>query len=47
MGSWFKRLYAFDNLFGSTARHLQRYGRAIREPDIAGQGLLREPARAA
>lgn len=43
VGSWFKRLFAIENLLGSTAHHLKRYGEAIRHPDLAGRGLLREP----
>lgn len=46
VGTWFKRLYAFENMFGSTAHHLARYGAVIQRPEILSGGLLRaaEPA---
>lgn len=46
VGSWFRRLYAFENMFGSTAEHLARYGAIIRDPAILSSSLLREPGSA-
>jgi len=43
IGTWFKRLYAFENQFGSTADHLARYGAVIREPETLAGSLLRAP----
>ncbi|WP_309083554.1 acyl-CoA dehydrogenase [Chelativorans sp.] len=43
VGSWFRRLYAFENSFGSTAEHLARYGAIVRDPAVLAGGLLREP----
>lgn len=42
VGTWFKRLYAFENLWGTTASHLKRYGEIIRDPDVLKESLLRE-----
>lgn len=46
VGAWFKRLFAFENQFGSTADHLARYGDIIRQPDVLAGSLLREPETA-
>lgn len=40
VGHWFKRLFVFENTFGSTAYHLQRYRDAIVAPGTSGRGLL-------
>ncbi|CDZ60327.1 acyl-CoA dehydrogenase family protein [Neorhizobium galegae] len=43
VGAWFRRLYAIENTFGSTADHLKRYGEIIRDPAVLSGSLLREP----
>ncbi|WP_105436716.1 acyl-CoA dehydrogenase family protein [Neorhizobium sp. T25_13] len=43
IGAWFRRLYAIENTFGTTADHLKRYGEIIRDPAILSGSLLREP----
>jgi len=43
VGTWFRRLYAFENQFGSTAEHLARYGAVIRDPETLAGSLLRAP----
>ncbi len=43
IGAWFRRLYAIENTFGTTADHLKRYGEIIRDPAVLSGGLLREP----
>uniref|UniRef100_UPI0031018A1A acyl-CoA dehydrogenase family protein n=1 Tax=Neorhizobium sp. EC2-8 TaxID=3129230 RepID=UPI0031018A1A len=43
VGAWFRRLYAIENTFGTTADHLKRYGEIIRDPAILSGSLLREP----
>ena len=43
VGTWFRRLYAFENQFGSTADHLARYGTVIRDPETLADSLLRAP----
>jgi alkylation response protein AidB-like acyl-CoA dehydrogenase len=42
IGTWFRRLYAFEHSLGSTADHLQRYAAIATHPDILGGNLLRE-----
>jgi alkylation response protein AidB-like acyl-CoA dehydrogenase len=44
IGAWFRRLYAIENTFGTTADHLKRYGEIIRDPAMLSGSLLREPA---
>jgi alkylation response protein AidB-like acyl-CoA dehydrogenase len=46
VGAWVKRLYVFENQFGSTADHLARYGDIICRPDMLAGSLLREPESA-
>jgi len=41
IGTWFKRLYAFENTFGSTADHIHRYAAAAMTPEILESNLLR------
>jgi hypothetical protein len=43
IGAWFRRLYAIENTFGTTADHLKRYGEIIRDPAMLSGSLLREP----
>jgi len=43
IGAWFRRLYAIENTFGSTADHLKRYGDTIRDPELLSGSLLRSP----
>jgi alkylation response protein AidB-like acyl-CoA dehydrogenase len=43
IGAWFRRLYAIENTFGTTADHLNRYGEIIRDPSMLSGSLLREP----
>ncbi|EUB98987.1 Butyryl-CoA dehydrogenase [Rhizobium sp. CF080] len=43
VGAWFRRLYAMENTFGTTADHLKRYGEIIRDPAVLSGSLLREP----
>ncbi|WP_105422473.1 acyl-CoA dehydrogenase family protein [Neorhizobium sp. T25_27] len=43
IGAWFRRLYAIENTFGTTADHLKRYGEIIRDPATLSGSLLREP----
>jgi len=43
IGAWFRRLYAIENTFGTTADHLKRYGEIIRDPAVLSGSLLREP----
>lgn len=44
VGAGFRRLYAIENTFGTTADHLKRYGAVIGDPAILSGSLLREPA---
>jgi len=44
IGAWFRRLYAIENTFGTTADHLKRYGEIIHDPAVLSGSLLREPA---
>ncbi|MGK6316323.1 acyl-CoA dehydrogenase family protein [Neorhizobium sp. DT-125] len=44
IGAWFRRLYAIENTFGTTADHLKRYGEIIRDPAVLSGSLLRESA---
>ncbi len=44
IGTWFKRLYAFENLWGSTALHLRRYSEVITRPEVLQSSLLRPGA---
>jgi alkylation response protein AidB-like acyl-CoA dehydrogenase len=44
IGAWFRRLYAIENCFGTTAEHLMRYGEIVRDPAVVSGSLLREPA---
>ncbi len=46
LGLWFKRLFVFENLFGSTRYHLARYGELLRQPAVQAESLLRLPAMA-
>ena len=43
IGAWFRRLYAIENTFGTTADHLKRYGETIRDTDVLSGSLLRTP----
>lgn len=43
VGAWFRRLYAIENTFGTTADHLKRYGEIVRDPAVLSGSLLREP----
>ena len=43
LGGWFRRLYAFENSFGSTTDHVQRYASIVLEPEILNGNLLRDP----
>ncbi|MFB9948743.1 acyl-CoA dehydrogenase family protein [Rhizobium puerariae] len=43
VGAWFRRLYAIENTFGTTADHLKRYGEVIGDPAVLSGSLLREP----
>ncbi|WP_037084880.1 acyl-CoA dehydrogenase family protein [Neorhizobium vignae] len=43
IGAWFRRLYAIENTFGTTADHLKRYGEIVRDPAMLSGSLLREP----
>ncbi|MCQ1776050.1 acyl-CoA dehydrogenase [Neorhizobium galegae] len=43
IGAWFRRLYAIENTFGTTADHLKRYGEIVRDPAVLSGSLLREP----
>lgn len=42
LGIWFRRLFAFENTYGSTADHLQRYARVALTPALRNAGLLRD-----
>lgn len=44
VGTWFKRLFAIEMLFGTSAWHLARYAAVIRRPGVTGESLLREAA---
>lgn len=44
VGTWFRRLFAFENRWGSTALHLRRYGAALGEPGVLAGSLLRPGA---
>ncbi len=44
IGAWFRRLYAIENTFGTTADHLKRYGDIILDSQVVAGTLLREPA---
>ncbi|QFZ85109.1 acyl-CoA dehydrogenase [Variovorax paradoxus] len=46
VGWWFKRLFVFENLFGSTGQHLERYRRVVSQPEFQAESLLRSPALA-
>jgi alkylation response protein AidB-like acyl-CoA dehydrogenase len=46
IGAWFRRLYAFENTFGSTEDHLQRYASIMTLPEILNGNLLRDPEAA-
>ncbi|WP_370222399.1 acyl-CoA dehydrogenase [Pararhodobacter marinus] len=41
VGTWFKRLYTFENLWGSTALHLKRYAGVITRREVLEGSLLR------
>ncbi|MBP2561569.1 alkylation response protein AidB-like acyl-CoA dehydrogenase [Neorhizobium galegae] len=41
IGAWFRRLYAIENTFGTTADHLKRYGEIIRDTKVLSGSLLR------
>ncbi len=41
VGAWFKRLYLFETLFGTTAQHLARYAALMKEPGESSASLLR------
>lgn len=43
VGWWFKRLFVFENLFGSTSYHLERYRALIGQPSVQAESLLRPP----
>lgn len=43
LGTWFRRLYAFEHRYGSTSDHLQRYAHVALTPTLRDAGLLREP----
>ena len=40
VGQWFKRLFVFENSFGSTAYHLQRFRQVTATPGMIAGGLL-------
>jgi alkylation response protein AidB-like acyl-CoA dehydrogenase len=40
LGAYARRLIAYEALFGTTREHLRRYGAAIADPAVAGEGLL-------
>ena len=44
VGAWFRRLYAIENSFGTTADHLKRYGEIISDPAVLAGSLFRQPA---
>jgi alkylation response protein AidB-like acyl-CoA dehydrogenase len=44
VGTWFKRLYAFENLWGSTTLHRRRHAEAALHPDVLAGSLLRHGA---
>lgn len=44
VGWWFKRLFVFENLLGSTSQHLARYAAVVKQPSIQAESLLRSPA---
>jgi alkylation response protein AidB-like acyl-CoA dehydrogenase len=44
VGWGFKRLFVFENIFGSTSYHLDRYRRVISQPGFQAESLLRSPA---
>lgn len=46
IGGWFRRLYAFENTFGSTDDHLRRYASVMTLPEILNGNLLRDPEAA-
>ncbi|WP_226951324.1 acyl-CoA dehydrogenase [Rhizobium terrae] len=43
IGAWFRRLYAIENTFGTTAGHLKRYGEIVRDTEVLSGSLLRVP----
>lgn len=43
-GAWFKRLFVFEQLMGTTAQHLARYGAEITRPEVLSQSLLQAPS---
>lgn len=43
LGGWLRRLYAFENSFGSSSDHVQRYASIILHPEILDGNLLRDP----
>lgn len=43
IGAWFRRLYAIENTFGTTADHLKRYGEIVRDTEVLSGSLLRAP----
>jgi len=46
LGGYAKRLVAYEINFGSTREHLRRYSALIADPEIAGSGLMLDPAAA-
>ncbi|MEJ8824502.1 acyl-CoA dehydrogenase [Variovorax humicola] len=44
VGWWFKRLFVFENIYGSTSEHLERYRQVVTQPALQADSLLRSPA---
>ena len=43
IGAWFRRLYAIENTFGTTADHLKRYGAIVGDSAVLSGSLLSTP----
>lgn len=43
VGWWFKRLFMFEAILGTTAQHLDRYRKLVINPCIQAESLLRAP----
>lgn len=43
VGWWFKRLFVFENILGSTGHHLERYRKVVSQPELQAESLLRSP----
>lgn len=46
VGWWFKRLFVFENLYGSTREHLERYRQVVTQAHLQAESLLRSPVSA-